>query len=176
MISDFVKGKARFQYPEAVQKGIMLHRQIDAFTDAHAATKEAMVFFKPHYRLYSGAIIDVLYDHFIATDINIFPQQSLYTFSMATYKTLEENTHLLPGAFNRMLPYMKAQNWLYNYGTKEGIERSLKGLVHRAAYMYESETALAIFNTEYEELKKLYAIFIADVKNFAKQQFDILIA
>src|SRR4051812_26110944 len=63
LISDFVKGKAQYTYPEQIQKGIRLHRAIDTFTDTHDATKEAMHFFKTPYRLYSGPIVDILYDH-----------------------------------------------------------------------------------------------------------------
>jgi len=39
MISDFVKGKTKFDYPLTIQKGIYLHRQIDSFTDSHILTK-----------------------------------------------------------------------------------------------------------------------------------------
>ena len=41
MISDFVKGKKKFDYSPGVQKGIALHRAIDNFTDYHTATKAA---------------------------------------------------------------------------------------------------------------------------------------
>jgi acyl carrier protein phosphodiesterase len=47
MISDFVKGKKRFSFSERIQQGIMLHRSIDEFTDAHDATKKAKQFLKP---------------------------------------------------------------------------------------------------------------------------------
>ena len=74
IISDFVKGKKKFNYPSRIQAGIMLHRLIDNFTDEHAATREAKEFFRPHYRLYSGAFIDVVYDHFLATDETEFTE------------------------------------------------------------------------------------------------------
>ena len=68
MISDYVKGKTKFDYPVGIQKGIHLHRLIDEFTDAHPVTAKAKSFFRPQYRLYSGAFIDVVYDHFLALD------------------------------------------------------------------------------------------------------------
>src|SRR5437868_2883707 len=76
MISDFIKGKKRFDYIEAVQKGIMLHRNIDTFTDEHEATKQAKQFFKPAVGLYAGAFIDVAYDHFLANDTNEFSNEN----------------------------------------------------------------------------------------------------
>ncbi|HEY8657933.1 MAG TPA: hypothetical protein VIL78_02790, partial [Hanamia sp.] len=66
MISDFVKGKAKFDYPGEIQKGIHLHRLIDSFTDSHEVTARAKKFFRPQYRLYSGAFVDIVYDHFLA--------------------------------------------------------------------------------------------------------------
>lgn len=64
MISDYIKGKKKFDYSLPIQQGIQLHRFIDEFTDFHVATKEAKQFFKPSVGLYAGAFVDVVYDHF----------------------------------------------------------------------------------------------------------------
>jgi acyl carrier protein phosphodiesterase len=74
MISDFVKGKQKFDYPFAIQQGITLHRAIDSFTDSHAVTREAKSFFRDPYRLYAGPLVDVAYDHFLANDPLRFPE------------------------------------------------------------------------------------------------------
>ena len=39
MISDFVKGKSRLGLSGNINQGITLHREIDAFTETHPATK-----------------------------------------------------------------------------------------------------------------------------------------
>ncbi len=78
MISDFVKGKLKYDYPEAVQRGIHLHRLIDSFTDTHPVVQEAKELFRPAYRLYSGAIIDVVFDHFLATDDSEYSESSVF--------------------------------------------------------------------------------------------------
>ena len=80
MISDYVKGRKKFDYGPGILKGIMLHRAIDTFTDQHPVTKTAMKFFKPAYGLYAGAFVDVVYDHFLALDENEFNENSLFTF------------------------------------------------------------------------------------------------
>ena len=168
MISDFVKGKKKYDYPLPVQHGINLHRAIDEFTDAHPATKKASEFFRPAYRLYSGAFIDVVYDHFLARDTNEFKTpEALLQFSLQTYHTLEENFSLLPPRFQNILPHMKQHNWLYNYQYTEGTKRSFGGLVYRAAYMYESDTAFTLFTQQYEKLKECYDIFFPSLKKFA---------
>jgi len=85
LISDFVKGKKKFDFPPGIQNGITLHRAIDTFTDAHEATKKAKEFFRPHYRLYAGALVDVIFDHFLAGDENEFTETFLHDFSLQVY-------------------------------------------------------------------------------------------
>ncbi len=174
-ISDFVKGKAQYDYPPLIQAGIKLHRSIDAFTDTHWATKKAQEVFRPAYRLYSGPIIDILYDHYLATDSTIFKDGALQTFASGIYATLETQSFYLPQRFLTILPYMKAQNWLFNYSTKEGIERSLQGLVRRSNYLTESETAFLLFNEQYAFLNDCYHHFFKDVKTHAEKELAQLL-
>ncbi len=176
MISDYVKGKKKFDYPPAIQKGIILHRAIDTFTDEHPATKKAKEVFRPHYRLYSGAFVDVVYDHFLATDNREFPGSSLLNFSAQVYTMLDEYTQWFPDPFSRMFPYMKEQNWLFNYQEKWGIEKSLGGVVRRAAYLTESDTAFRLFVEHYQLLSGCYRQFWADLQPFARRQFDLLVS
>lgn len=176
MISDFVKGSAKSSFNGTIQKGIMLHRMIDEFTDAHAATKKAKEVFRPHYRLYSGAIMDVLYDHFIANDILVFNDVSLKQFSLSTYTQLELRYSQLPDRFKHLLFYMRSENWLYNYRTREGIRKSLHGLARRAVYIKETDTAFELFLSNYDRLEECYHSFFKDVKLFAKQKFEALLS
>ena len=172
MISDFVKGKKKFDYPAGIQKGIDLHRTIDQFTDQHSATKEAKEFFRPDYRLYAGAFVDIVYDHFLATDENEFSDESLMNFSKQVYLILVQNSSWLPERFAAMFTHMKMHNWLYHYRTILGIEKGFGGLVHRAAYLSESKTASGVFKEHYQRLSSCYRHFWADVKPFAKKALN----
>lgn len=176
MISDFVKGKTKFNYPAGIQKGIALHRAIDEFTDVHPATKKAAAFFRPAYRLYSGAFVDIVYDHFLALDTNAFKAPGdLQNFTTVVYETLEEKISSVPPNFQKIFPYMKQHNWLYNYRYREGIEKSFGGLVRRATFMNESDTAFAVFNKNYNELQQCYSIFFPSLKKFAALYLDNLL-
>ena len=174
LISDFVKGKKKFDYPTWIQQGITLHRIIDTFTDEHEATREAKEFFRPHYRLYSGAFIDVVYDHFLAIDKTEFPRESLLNFSQQVYEILDNYQHWFPQRFAVMFPYMKNQNWLYNYRTIQGAENSFEGVVRRAVYLTESGTAAFLFEKHYQPLHECYRQFWKDAKPFVQRQFDLL--
>jgi acyl carrier protein phosphodiesterase len=175
MISDFVKGKKQFDYPSIIQKGIRLHRDIDAFTDLHPSTKKAKEYFKPAVGAYAGAFMDVVYDHFLALDTTEFPKNSLKDFSQNVYRQLGGQEAVLPEKFNRMLPYMRSQDWLYNYRFPEGIEKSFGGLVRRARYLTESGPAFQLFRQNYHQLQEHYFEFFPDVKKYASSQFAALL-
>jgi len=167
MISDFVKGKKKFDYPPAVQNGIMLHRMIDHFTDTHTATKRAMQVFKPVVGAYAGAFVDVVYDHFLANDQAEFPGTALESFAQSTYSILNNYGGLMPEKFGSMLPYMSSQNWLLNYRFTKGIENSFGGIFHRAKYLQKDNNALRSFNDNYKMLNSCYQHFFPELKIFA---------
>ena len=172
MISDYVKGKKKFDFPAGIQFGIMLHREIDSFTDGHEATQKAKSFFRPQYRLYAGAFVDVVYDYFLANDETEFNDDSLKAFAVETYTLLSKHTEYFPEKFASMFPYMNSQNWLYNYHYRWGIAKSMGGVVKRANYLSESETAFNLFEKNIEELHLCYNQFWADLMPFAKNQFE----
>lgn len=172
MISDFVKGKKQFDFSQDIQKGIRLHRQIDEFTDAHPSTKKAKTYFKPVVGLYAGAFVDVAYDHFLACDENEFTNESLLKFSLSVYKTLSVYQTVLPEKFARMFPYMQSDNWLYNYRTLNGAEKSFAGLARRAKYLNDSTHVFNAFKNNYAELLQCYNSFFPDVKKFAYENFS----
>jgi len=174
MMSDFVKGKKKFDYDETIQKGITLHRLIDNYTDHHKATKEAKQYFKSAVGLYSGAFVDVVYDHFLANDTVHWKEKSLSTFSSEIYATLQTNIEVLPPKLQQMLPYMKMQDWLYNYQFHSGIEKSFEGLARKALYLNNSISAFEAFTHHYFTLQHLSQSFLTDVKNFAAVEFHRL--
>ena len=176
MISDMVKGRSRFGYTANIQCGITLHRDIDQYTDSHPSIKEAKEYFRDEYRLYSAPIVDIIFDHYLAADNNIFPGNSLQLFASSVYNILEDHSVHLPYRFSVMLPYMKQQNWLYNYRTINGISNSLAGLVRRSAYMTNHQPAIEILSNNYQQIQIHYNSFIADVKSFAKNRFEELTA
>lgn len=177
MISDFVKGKKQYLYPPVVHKGILLHRAIDDFTDTHPVTQKAKSVFKTAYRLYSGAFIDVVYDHFLAIEQMAFANDgALFDFSQKTYKQLEKQMAIMPSAFERMFSYMQSQNWLYGYRTLPGIYQSFGGLVRRAAYLQDSTPAIRIFDQHYNFLQSCFNEFWEDIRFFAFNKMNLLLS
>ena len=175
MISDYVKGKAKFNYPEGIQRGIQLHRAIDSFTDEHPINALARKVFRPAVGLYAGAFVDVVYDHYLAKDNLTFPGESLPAFSSWVYSTLGGYSDQFPERFAGMFPYMKSQDWLTNYQERWGIEKSMEGLVRRAKYLETSKAAYAAFEAEYDYLEKCYYRFFPELLLFVNNHYRQLL-
>ena len=176
MISDYIKGKKQYDYPLPVQKGIRLHRDIDNYTDTHDATQQLKSFFRPQYRLYSGAFADVVYDHFLANDSKEFAtEDDLKTFAANSYNLLEPFQSLFPPMFQKMFPYMKEHDWLSNYRFKLAIEKSFAGVAKRAVYLNEHKIAFEIFNEFYSDMQLCYDAFFPDLKKYTSHQLSLLL-
>lgn len=174
MISDFVKGKKKYDYAADILQGINLHRQIDSFTDLHQATREAAALLKPAAARYAGAFVDVVYDHFLANDSDEFTEQTLQMQAQMTYGVLNDYLEVLPHDFKQMLPYMQSQNWLYNYRSMTGARNSFGGVARRALYINSSAEIFDLFQTHYSSLQKCYKTFFPSVKAFTLSQIDQL--
>jgi acyl carrier protein phosphodiesterase len=176
MISDYVKGKKQFEYSYGIQAGIKLHRAIDDFTDTHEATFQIKKYFRNPYRLYAGAFTDVVYDYFLANDVNEFAHtNSLKIFTQNTYRTLQGQNNNFPEKFGAMFPYMQTQDWLYNYKFNDGMQKSFGGLARRAKYIDETDTAYQIFLENKNFIRGWYNIFFPQLKLFAAHKAAVLL-
>lgn len=177
MMSDFVKGSKRYDYPNQIQKGITLHRMIDDFTDTHNSTKAIKQFFKKEYGLYAAVFTDVVYDYFLANDINEFQHESsLREFVSCTFDQLNRQYNQLEPKFQLVFMNMKQHNWLFNYREKWGIEKSFAGLGRRAKYMNNTDKAFQIFTENIENIRPFYETFFPEIKEYAHEQFDRLLS
>ncbi len=168
-ISDFVKGKDKFNFSKGVQSGIMLHRAIDTFTDEHPIIKEAKKIFQPAYRLYSGAFIDVVMDHYLA--LHLQQEMDLKQYTEDLYQSIVMHQPIFPPTFQKMFPSMQQHNWLYNYQFKWGIEKSLVGLQRRAKYITEVDTAYQLFLQYDVELSHFFDDYWPQLYEFAQAEY-----
>ena len=121
-IADSIRGKQYLSFPLEIQKGILLHRAIDSYTDFHPIFRKSKHRLVPNYNHYSGVIVDIFYDHFLAKNWNLYCDMPLETYAQSFYKLLENHFEILPLRIQNMIPIMAAENWLVKYSTIEGIQ------------------------------------------------------
>jgi len=163
-IGDFVKGKNLTERFDAeVAKGIALHREIDWFTDTHAVVRESKNRLRPKYRHYSGVIVDIFYDHFLAKNWDKYSTLLLPDFAEACYATIQQHEIILPEEVKFMMPYMIKGNWLVHYSKLEGIQRALSGMARRTRFESKMEESVADLQENYEDFRKEFEVFFPDL-------------
>ena len=165
-IADDVKGKDYLLYPTEIQRGILLHRNIDEYTDNHSHVLNSKNLIRHHQRKYSPVVIDVFYDYFLAKDWTTYSGEELKDFTIYIYKILFKNLKHLPLKSQIRLSFMTKNNWLYNYRKIEGINKALTGLSKRSNYDNNMDQAYLILKEKEETLKSDFELFFPDLKSF----------
>ena len=83
-IADAVKGKSYLKYRKDIITGILLHRDIDTFTDRHPIVKNSKATVREHFGKYSGIVVDIYYDHFLAHNWEDYHSEELVRYSRRT--------------------------------------------------------------------------------------------
>lgn len=95
-MADGIKAKDYRKYEREIQIGILLHREIDTYTDAHPTVRKSTKRLHKKYGHYSGVIVDILYDHFLAKNWHRYSKIPLNKYVEDFYNSLEDNFDKLP--------------------------------------------------------------------------------
>ena len=161
--ADHVKGKAQHEYTRGVINGIQLHRAIDHFTDHHPIVLQGVRRLNGDYGRYGSVIIDMYYDHFLASLWDEYHPVPLERFSRIIYNRLLPYIEIMPAKTQHMLPYMIGNNWLAAYAGTEGLSRALNGMSNRARFPSGMESATAFLIDNYELFKEEFRLFMPDI-------------
>ena len=170
LLGDFVKGppdSLRGDLPDAVIDGIVMHRALDVFTDAHPSFREARTLLAPERRRFAGIIVDVIFDHFLAVHWEEFADEPLHRFLDGVYATLDRHPDWLAGGLGRILPRMKEENWLYSYATLDGLGLTFARISRRSGRTGPIAGATAELTAHYHTFDHAFQRFFPDARKEA---------
>ena len=173
-MADGVRGNKYLELHSEIQKGIILHRTIDTFTDAHPIFRQSTKRLHANYHHFSGVIVDVFYDHFLAKNWSLYSDEKLEEYVANFYYSLAIHNDLLTEKAQMMKPYMIQQNWLLSYQTIEGIEKIISQMdnrIKRESNMRFSVHQLRLF---YKEFEDDFTIFFEDLQLITKHKLEQL--
>jgi acyl carrier protein phosphodiesterase len=140
-IADSVKGNKYKTYPDRIGKGILMHREVDYFSDNNPTYLQSVHRLQPTCGKYSGVITDMFYDYFLANNWNRFSTTGVDLFCKEMYRILSSRKNDMPEESRIILDYMIKRDWLYSYSKIEGIRRALEGMSHRMKYYFPMDKA-----------------------------------
>ncbi len=172
-IGDYIKGKKYRKYDPQIQTGIIMHRNIDDFTDKNPIPKKVKHLFSPYFHKYAGIVIDLFYDHFLAVNWDKFSGQPLKDFVQEFYDILERNNELLPDQVQSFLPRMIEQNRLYTYKNLQGMEQALKVMSRRTSLPDNTSKAIKTLSENYLTINNNFLEFFPTIIDFIKNKYSV---
>lgn len=173
-MADGIRGKQYENFPYEIQKGILLHRTIDTFTDAHPIFRQSTKRLHKNYHHYAGVIVDVFYDHFLAKNWSIYSEEKLEDYVERFYQSLHQNRDLLTSRTQGLMPYMIQHNWLVSYQTVEGINRILTQMDSRTNQQSKMRFATNELLEFYSDFEAEFTPFFEDLQTISLEKLTQL--
>ena len=173
-MADGIRGKQFENYPLEIQKGIVLHRSIDTFTDAHPIFRQSTKRLHQNYHHYAGVIVDVLYDHFLAKNWKNYSDEKLTDFVDHFYQSLVQNKQLLSDRTVTIMPIMFKENWLVAYASINGIQHILTQMDRRTKNQSNMRFAVQDLTDFYTEFENEFTTFFKELIVFSNDKMKSL--
>ena len=168
LLGEFVKGRVeRFEHhglTDRLRTGIQMHRAIDSFSDRHSAVHRSKRILSAEYGRLSGVIVDVFYDHVLASRWAEHHPRPLPEYTQAVYRTLENNLHRLPAPVHPLIRSMSRGDWLRGYASQRGIERALQGMAQRRPVAADIGTAGRLLADHFDRFSADFDEFLPELR------------
>ena len=171
-IGDFVKGSHWKAYPEGVQRGILLHRFIDTFTDSHAMTHRSVARLRPFAGRYAPPVVDILYDHLLALHWSVYSAERFDDFAQKMYTRLANRVGDMPAVLQERLPKMLAGRFLHGNTHRAGVEWVLNRFSLRAPTAYDPKVLGQFFFEEIEGFSEDFNAFFPEMLGYVQAKAD----
>ena len=165
-LGDYVKGRLKGHYPLDIERGIQLHRAIDAYTDQHEVVKHSYRRFDPEFRRYAGIMTDIIFDHLLAKQWSQYYSTSLPDFSERTLAVLLDNMQHLPENAQATATRMHEHNSLAGYGQARFVSGSFEFISTRLTRANPLNRAFAECELHLDELNEDFHAFYPDLINY----------
>ena len=168
-LGDFVKGRLNGDYPESVERGIRLHRAVDAFADQHPAARRSARRFAPPFRRFGPIMVDVIYDHFLAGRWACYHGEAMPDFCDAVFAALDEQGGLLPTRARRVAERMTASRSMEYYHRDHFVAGSLEHIGRRLKRDNPLARGFDEFARHRDELREDFEVFFPDLLAFCER-------
>lgn len=167
LFGDLVKGKERNELNSCFSEGIQCHLAIDYFTDRHSIVRRSKRRISKEHRRYSGVLIDVFYDRFLAINWHNYSAISLADFTQEVYASFAEYWELIPLFSRIVISRMMEQDWLGSYADLSGIEATLQRIKAKLSAKHQDSFLVRPFlgylEDNYADLERDFQLFFPEL-------------
>ncbi len=172
-IADFIRNHEVGNYSSEIQKGILLHRKIDSFTDNHPLVRQGTARLQPVQHKYAPVVIDILYDYLLAKNWDTYTDEPLRKFSNWAYQVLESNLRLMPERLQKRVPKMVDADWLMAYGTEKGMRFTFEKMSDRTSFPSYFDSAFDQLLEDFDKYNNEFNSFFPEVMEMVNEDLKL---
>lgn len=169
-MGDFVKGNLNDRFPWQISQGVALHRRIDSFASRNELFQRSRRRLDPRYGLYRPVLVDLFYDHLLATQWRNWSDEPLAGYITRTRAIIVRHNEILPERLQPLVPYI-FDELLPSYAAVSGIGRALERMSRRVKRrdnpLAGGEAELLLnyegLQTDFSEFLPLISSFVAEI-------------
>lgn len=169
-IGDFVKGSRYEEFPAEIRRGILVHRRIDSYTDAHPVVRQLVESMRPHFGRYAAIVLDLYFDYFLASDFrNYSVRVTLKRFALRFYAAAVWNYRYLPERVKGFIWHFISTDRLSKYGSISGLRESLEIMQRHKIPALDPHAVILYLNNHHSELEEQFRLFFPDLIEFVEE-------
>ncbi|HMV71974.1 MAG TPA: ACP phosphodiesterase [Pseudomonadales bacterium] len=157
LLGDYLKGPLDGTLPPALERGVRLHRRIDALTDSDAALRLLRSHFTGGERRLAGIVLDVFLDHLLTRHWERFSATPLPVFAGEVCTTLVRHHQRLPVAAQQQATRITQHELLQRYGDAAVVDGTLEHIGERLGCSVQMRATVA---RAWERLDAVEAAFL----------------
>ncbi len=169
---DFVRGSDLSRFPSGVETGIRLHRHLDVYTDSHPALQEVRSTMEAVPYRFSGIVVDVMFDHFLAREWSRFSAHTLSRHASTVHAALAMHEPILPERLQRFRTVLRKDRILERNVDLSALKQTLARLSGRSARFASLAIDLPHLSRLQHQLQSPFELFHPDLLIAARRYLE----
>lgn len=172
-IADDVKGNKWQLLPEEVQRGVLLHRFIDDFTDRHPLMLDLKKLLHPTLGKFSGVVLDILLDHVLSLKWHEYSQTDRQCWIDSTYRQLSGYMNEMTEKRQIIISKMIEHDWMNMYKTPEGTSRILLNMSRRIPFSNPLKDSFEVYLKHEASIQSVFDDFFPQILSATQHKLNI---
>lgn len=174
LMGDFVKGPIPADCPEKIALGLNLHRRIDSLAQNSSHTRQSRQRLHPKFGHGRGIIVDIFYDHFLASCWPEYSPEPLPQYASRIYRLLQQSHAQLPSGLQRITPHMIEHNWLVSYQHSTVVGKALHRIAQRLSRPLPLAAGVEDLAQHASLFRQDFRGFMDEATDFARREFGVI--
>ncbi len=170
LLGDFIGTAELDRYNAVMRREILLHWKVDSFTDHHPSVLAARSLFPQGRRRFAGILLDVYFDHRLASNWARYSDVPLDQFTAHFYRVMLDRLPTLTADLQRVAPMMARGDWLGSYRDRDNVDLATRRIATRLSRHGDKLVeCLPILRAHEAEVEQHFEVFFPELVEYVER-------